>query len=43
MLQIKLLNAVESKTVRRLGALREKEVDVRIIAATNEDPKRLMD
>lgn len=42
LLQVKILKAVESKTVRRIGSLREKQVDVRIIAATNEDPYRLM-
>lgn len=42
MLQVKLLKAVESKTVRRIGSLMEKSVDVRIIAATNEDPQLLV-
>ena len=42
MLQVKILKAVESKVVRRIGSLREKQVDVRIVAATNEDPYRLM-
>lgn len=43
MLQVKILKAVESKKVRRIGSLREKQVDVRIIAATNEDPYVLME
>lgn len=42
MLQVKLLKAVESRTVRRLGSPKEKQVDVRIIAATNEEPHELM-
>lgn len=42
MLQVKLLKVAESKTVRRIGSLKEKTVDVRIIAATNEEPHRLM-
>ena len=42
LLQVKILKAVESKVVRRIGSLKEKQVDVRIIAATNEEPHRLM-
>jgi DNA-binding NtrC family response regulator/pSer/pThr/pTyr-binding forkhead associated (FHA) protein len=33
--QAKLLRVLESRKVSRLGALREREVDVRIVAATN--------
>lgn len=36
-LQAKLLRFLESKQFRRLGGLRDLEVDVRIIAATNRD------
>jgi two-component system response regulator AtoC len=36
-LQAKLLRAVESKQVRRLGALEARAVDVRFIAATHRD------
>lgn len=36
-LQAKLLRALEEKRVRRLGALRSVDVDVRIIAATHVD------
>lgn len=40
--QVKLLRAIESKEIRRLGDTKEKYVDVRIIAATNEDPDDLI-
>jgi transcriptional regulator with PAS, ATPase and Fis domain len=36
-LQIKLLKVIEEKTVRRVGGLRAKTLNVRIIAATNRD------
>jgi DNA-binding NtrC family response regulator len=36
-LQVKLLKMIEEKSVRRLGGLRPKVVDVQIIAATNTD------
>jgi DNA-binding NtrC family response regulator len=36
-LQVKLLKVIEEKSVRRLGAVRSKAVDVRIVAATNAD------
>lgn len=42
MLQVKLLKAVESKVIRRIGALKEIKIDVRIIAATNSEPYELM-
>lgn len=38
-LQVKLLKVIEEKSVRRLGGLRPKVVDVGIIAATNSDPE----
>ncbi|MEE0742403.1 MAG: sigma-54 interaction domain-containing protein [Emergencia sp.] len=41
-LQTKLLQAVENKTIRRIGSQREIVVDVRIVAATNEDPRELV-
>ena len=36
-LQVKLLKAIEDKAVRRLGGLRSKAIQARIIAATNRD------
>jgi DNA-binding NtrC family response regulator len=36
-LQVKLLKIIEEKSVRRLGGLRSKLVDVQIVAATNAD------
>jgi two-component system, NtrC family, response regulator AtoC len=36
-LQVKLLKAIEDKSIRRVGALRPKSIDVRIVAATNRD------
>ncbi|HEY0971826.1 MAG TPA: sigma-54 dependent transcriptional regulator [Gemmatimonadales bacterium] len=36
-IQVKLLRALESRTVRRLGGKKEIPVDIRIVAATNKD------
>ena len=38
-MQAKLLSTIESKAFRRLGSTRQRQVDVRIIAATNRDLK----
>jgi two-component system response regulator HydG len=35
--QVKLLRALETRTVRRLGGKREIPVDIRVVAATNRD------
>jgi arginine utilization regulatory protein len=37
-LQAKLLRALQEKTISRLGDIKERPIDVRIIAAINEDP-----
>jgi DNA-binding NtrC family response regulator len=39
-LQGKLLKAVEERTVRRVGGIRDRKIDVRILAATNRDLER---
>jgi DNA-binding NtrC family response regulator len=39
-LQGKLLKAVEERTIRRVGGIRDRKVDVRILAATNRDLER---
>jgi DNA-binding NtrC family response regulator len=41
--QLALLRFMESHEIRPLGASRAKEVDVRVIAATNKDLQRLVD
>jgi two-component system response regulator AtoC len=39
-LQGKLLKAVEDRTVRRVGGIRDRKIDVRILAATHRDLER---
>lgn len=39
MLQVKLLRAIELKTIRRVGSTRDIRLDIRIISATNENPE----
>lgn len=40
LLQSKLLRVIEERTVRRLGSRKEVEVDVRLLAATNQEPDK---
>ena len=39
-LQTKLLRALESKTIQRIGGLKEISIDIRILASTNRNLKR---
>jgi DNA-binding NtrC family response regulator len=41
-LQVKLLRILESGTVTRLGSDRPRPIDVRLIAATNRDPRQAL-
>lgn len=42
-MQVKLLRAIQEKHVRRVGATAEEPVNVRIICATHQDLRRLVD
>jgi PAS domain S-box-containing protein len=42
-LQVKLLQVIQDKNVRRIGASKSESVDVRIIAATNNDLKKMVE
>jgi DNA-binding NtrC family response regulator len=42
-LQGKLLRAIEDRVVRRVGGIRDRKIDVRILAATNRDLDRDID
>jgi len=39
LLQSKLLRVIEERSVRRLGSRKEIDVDVRLLAATNQEPE----
>ena len=41
-IQVKLLRAIETRTIRRLGGKREIAVDIRIVAATNRDLQKAL-
>jgi DNA-binding NtrC family response regulator len=40
--QVKLLRALESRQVRRLGGKKEIDVDIRVVAATNKDVQKAL-
>ncbi len=42
-MQVKLLRAIQEKRVRKVGATSEEEVDVRVICATHQDLKLLVE
>lgn len=42
-LQVKLLQVIQDKTIRRIGSSKSETVDIRIIAATNGDLKKMVD
>jgi DNA-binding NtrC family response regulator len=41
-IQVKLLRALETRTIRRLGGKKEISVDIRIVAATNRDLQKAL-
>jgi DNA-binding NtrC family response regulator len=41
-IQVKLLRAIETRTIRRLGGKKEISVDIRIVAATNKDLQKAL-
>jgi len=43
LLQVKLLQVIQDKRVRRIGAVKSKDIDIKIIAASNNDLKKMVD
>jgi DNA-binding NtrC family response regulator len=41
-IQAKLLKLLEEKTVRRIGSVRDRKVDIRIVSATNRDLEQMV-
>jgi two-component system response regulator AtoC len=41
-IQVKLLKLLEEKTIRRIGSVKERRVDLRIISATNRDLEQMV-
>ncbi|MHB1394565.1 MAG: sigma 54-interacting transcriptional regulator [Clostridia bacterium] len=42
-LQVKLLQVIQDKAIRRIGSSKSEDIDIRIIAATNNDLKKMVD
>jgi transcriptional regulator with PAS, ATPase and Fis domain len=42
-LQVRLLRVLEERTIRRVGGTQELKVDVRLLSATNRDPKEALE
>jgi len=42
-IQVKLLRAIETRVIRRLGGKKEIEVDIRVVAATNRDLQKALE
>jgi DNA-binding NtrC family response regulator len=42
-IQVKLLRAIETRTIRRLGGKKEITVDIRVVAATNRDLQKALE
>ena len=42
-MQPKLLRVLQERSVRRIGSLKERDIEVRIVSATNQDPLKLIE